>query len=135
MKCRLAITLVALAGDLAVFGVFAFLGHVAHHETLRDPIGEIGATAAPFALGWLAGATACGAYRPLCLTRFRGLKVVALAWIPGAALALMIRSILERRIVPLGFAAVAVCFNLGLLLLWRTSLAMALRLGKDSSPV
>jgi hypothetical protein len=111
---------IAAVGDVAIILLFAAIGRASHHETASNPMLHTVGTAAPFLVGWVAGAMIGGAYSKDGLEGGkRGLIVVGRSWLLGGLIGLAIRSMLERRIVPVTFAAIALGFNLVLLLLWR----------------
>lgn len=113
---------IALIGDVCVFLIFAAIGRVSHHRGMAAAPLRIAGTAAPFIAGWLVGAWLFGAYGRQTLEGRRGLLVLAPSWLVGAGIGLAVRSILERRIVPVSFMLVTFLFNLTLLLVWRTLL-------------
>lgn len=118
----------AMVGDAVIFVLFAAIGRASHGEAVGNAVLRTLGTALPFLAGWLVGALTWKAYAAEALRDYRtGLWRVVLAWVTGAILALAIRSVLEHRIVPASFAAIAFGFNMILLLLWRTALVTAAR--------
>lgn len=114
--------LLALAGDLAIFLLFAAIGRHSHGE--RSGILQVGETALPFIIGWLAAALALGAYTSAAfLSAGIAARRAVITAVGGVIIALVLRSIAEHRLVPIGFAAVALVFNLPLLVIWRVLLA------------
>lgn len=113
----------AAAGDALIFLIFAVIGRASHGEAIGSAALRTVGTALPFLVGWFVAALAWKAYAANTLHSYRaGLTRVAVAWITGAIIALAIRSLLEHRIVPATFAAIALGFNLVLLLLWRVAI-------------
>ena len=111
---------VAAVGDAAVILLFAAIGRASHHEAASNPLVHTAGTAAPFLAGWFAGALVGGAYtREGLQGGRRGLMIVGRSWLLAGFIGLAIRSLLERRVVPVTFAIIALGFNLLLLLAWR----------------
>lgn len=113
----------AAAGDAIIFLIFAGIGRANHGEVAGNAAVPTVGTALPFLVGWFIAALAWRAYTANTLHSYRmGLTRVTVTWITGAIIALAIRSFLEHRVIPATFAAIAVGFNLVLLLLWRTAI-------------
>lgn len=111
----------AAVGDAVVFLIFAAIGRASHGEAVGSAALRTVGTALPFLVGWFVAALAWKAYAANALHSYRiGLARVAVTWITGAIIALTIRSFLEHRIIPASFAAIAIGFNMALLLLWRS---------------
>jgi hypothetical protein len=111
---------VAAVGDAVIILLFAAIGRASHHETANNPLLHTAGTAAPFLVGWFAGSLIGGAYtREGLQGGRRGLIIVGRSWLLGGLIGLTIRSVLERRVVPVTFAIIALGFNLALLLAWR----------------
>jgi hypothetical protein len=100
--------------------LFAAIGRASHHEAASNPLVHTVGTAAPFLVGWFAGSLIGGAYtREGLAGGKRGLIITGRSWLLGGLIGLGIRSVLERRVVPVTFAVIALGFNLVLLLAWR----------------
>ncbi len=118
----------AAAGDALVLLIFAAIGRASHGEAVGGAALRTVGTALPFLIGWFVAALAWKAYATDTLRSYRtGLTRVAITWISGAIIALTIRSVLEHRVIPATFAAIAVGFNLVLLLLWRAAIVTVAR--------
>lgn len=80
-----------LAGDLAVIGLFLFLGTL-HHN--RDPLDVVYFldTAAPFVLGWVAASFAVGTYGWGLDSVVRESGLVVVTWVVADAVGLVLRS-------------------------------------------
>jgi hypothetical protein len=114
---------VAIAGDIAALLLFASIGRSSHHEALGNVVKTIG-VALPFLVGWGISAGLAGAFRRDALTDSRlALRRTVPAWLFGGIIGLVIRSLIEHRLVPLTFAGIALTFNLLVLTAWRTGLA------------
>ncbi|HZT97769.1 MAG TPA: DUF3054 domain-containing protein [Chloroflexota bacterium] len=126
MKSRTAAwTGIAALGDVLILILFAAIGRLSHHRSMASPVEDVLVTALPFLAGWAAGAGLGGGYSAVIWTRRRVmLSRTARSWITGGLIALVIRSFLERRVVPLSFAAVVLTFNLVLLSAWRLALGI-----------
>lgn len=96
------------AGDALIILLFAALGRNAHHE--HGGPAHVLATALPFLAGWYAAAAAARLYDRLAGPWRRVIGLTAGTALAGGIIGLLIRSVLERRIVPLSFAAVALTF-------------------------
>lgn len=118
------VRIVAMMGDALIFLAFAFIGRTSHREADAGAITGLLGTALPFLAGWFASAVAFGGYASDTLSTVRIATTRTLrVWVIGCAIALAIRSVLEHRIVPLTFAAIAFTFNLMLLATWHGCLA------------
>lgn len=103
---------VALGIDLLLLVGFAALGRSSHDE--GAPIGGTLETAAPFLIGYSAGALATGLrHDPLSMGR------AAAAWALGIALGLALRRLAFDRGIALSFIVVAMVTTGLLLLGWR----------------
>lgn len=112
-------------GDGAVILLFAAIGRSSHGERGSVLLGTL-SVALPFLVGWYAAALGLGAYRPAVMSRLRTLiSSTVRAALTGGVVALIIRSILEERIVPASFVVVALSFLLVFLVGWRVVLYLA----------
>src|SRR5690242_16182348 len=111
-----------IAGDAITFLLFAALGRHQHQET-NGPT-EALIIAAPFIVGWLAVAPWFGAFRPPARREF--LQRTGLAWLCAWPVCLLLRALLQRRAIPIGFDIVALIFNAFFLLVWRGAVAAVL---------
>lgn len=128
------VRIVAMMGDALIFLAFAFIGRTSHREADAGAITGVLGTALPFLAGWFAGASAFGGYASDALSTVRIATIHTLrVWVVGCAIALAIRSVLEHRVVPLTFAAIAFAFNLMLLAIWHGSLAAMSRRGRRAA--
>lgn len=119
---------IAALGDAVLLIVFAVIGRASHGESGPTRVGPTLATAAPFLAGWFVAASLLGAFSTRALSDYRAALVVTLrSWLLGGIIALLLRSIAERRIVPASFAVVALLFNAGTLSAWRLGLVSARR--------
>lgn len=110
--------LAALGVDLLLLVGFAALGRSSHDE--GTPVGGTLLTAAPFVIGYSAGALATGLHRdPLSVSR------AAVAWAPSIALALMLRRVVFDRGIAVPFMIVALATTAILLLGWRAAVHAA----------
>ncbi|MSP14131.1 MAG: DUF3054 domain-containing protein [Chloroflexi bacterium] len=112
---------VLVAGDFAVFMLFAIIGR-ASHELPEDtfPLLAQFLTAAPFIAGWFAVSPFFGMYSAAKMsTWFQVLGWVVIAWLPAETIGLILRAIFGGR--PFIFTFALVTFlTIGLMLLiWR----------------
>lgn len=111
-----------LAGDALTFLLFSALGRHQHQET-NGPA-EALIIAAPFIVGWLAVAPWLGAFRSAVPRVF--LQRTGLAWLCAWPVCLLLRALVQRRAIPIGFDIVALIVNALFLLIWRGALAAVL---------
>lgn len=108
-----------VAGDIAVFLLFAFVGRRSHSED--NQVLSVILTALPFAAGWLLVAPFLGAYRRSLDERSSRMAVrTLLAWIAAWPVGLLLRGLIEWRMPQLSFALVTLTFNAAFLLVWRS---------------
>jgi hypothetical protein len=112
---------IAAVGDILVFVVFGLVGRSSHHESVSNVMGDM-ETILPFVACWLVGASIGGAYTRDAFKGRRGMWLVTRSWLIAGVMVLILRSLAERRVVPISFALVAILFNLLLLLVWRIAL-------------
>ena len=112
---------IAAVGDILVFVVFGLVGRSSHHESVSNVMGDM-ETILPFIACWLVGAAIGGAYTQDAFKGRRGMWLVTRSWLLAGVMVLILRSLAERRVVPVSFALVAILFNLVLLLVWRIAL-------------
>jgi hypothetical protein len=118
----------AIGIDLVLIVAFAALGRSSHDEGAT--VGGTAETAAPFLLGYSAGALATGLHRdPLSIRR------AAAAWGVGMTLGLALRNLAFGRGIALSFIIVALVTTAVLLLGWRGGVraVRALRGGRSSA--
>jgi len=123
----------AALGDAAILITFAGVGRSSHHAQDNGAVlGTLG-TAAPFLIGWFLAALAGGAYRDSAFAGQHASAVtVARGWVPGCLIGCGIRSATEGHLTPPSFVAIALGFNLVLLVAWRALLgAMVGRSPRD----
>jgi hypothetical protein len=120
-------TLALLAGDLAVFLIFAALGRRSHSAAAGlGELTEIAVTAAPFILGWLAAAPWLGAFGPGAAGRPASMLRVTLAsWVAALAVGAVARALFIGRLSPPSFYVVTFLVLLLLLGGWRGAFAWA----------
>lgn len=120
-------TLALLAGDIAVFLIFAAIGRRSHSAAAGlGELVEVAITAAPFIIGWLAAAPWLGAFSPAAAGRPAiMLRVTLAAWIAALAVGAVARALFSGRFSPPSFYLVT--FLVALLLLggWRGAFAWA----------
>lgn len=108
-----------ITGDVVAVLAFAAVGRASHHEAGNVALQTIG-TAMPFIAGWAIASRASGAFTSATFARLSTLaRRTSAAWVVGDAIALAIRSVLERRAPPLAFVIVSYLTVLLLLLGWR----------------
>jgi Protein of unknown function (DUF3054) len=120
-----------VAGDVASFLVFAAVGRRSHDEASGiGALGQIAATALPFALGWFAVSPFVGAFRRRLTTGWRRMLIrVELAWVLAWPATLLLRwAIAPDHNVPVSFAVVILLANALFLGIWRTAFALIERL-------
>lgn len=120
-------TTALVVGDTAAFLLFAAVGRRTHDEVSGiAAIGQIAATALPFALGWFAVSPFTGAFR-YRLTRepWQMLARTELSWLAAWPVALLLRwAIAPDHNVPVSFAVVILLANALILGAWRTGFAL-----------
>lgn len=121
------VKMLAAVGDAAVLIAFAAIGRSSHHAGDGGPVlGTLG-TAAPFLAGWFLAGILGGAYRDRAFaTRGESVRAVLRSWLSGCLVGCGIRSATEHHLAPPSFVAIALTFNLALLLGWRAVLIRAL---------
>jgi hypothetical protein len=123
---RRALWAVALAGDLAIFAAFPFLG-AANHENAVDAERFV-RVFVPFAIAWPALGLAATAFASDTVrTARRTLVVVPPAWLAAGVIGIAIRVFLFDCPFSLAFSIVAVSLTGLLIVAWRLGLALALR--------
>ena len=116
-----------VVGEAASFLVFAAIGRQTHDEASGfSALGQIAATALPFALGWFAVSPFAGAFRRLKTLGARGMLArTELAWLAAWPVSLLLRwAIAPDHNVPVSFAIVILLANAVLLGVWRTAFAL-----------
>jgi hypothetical protein len=116
-----------VVGDAASFLMFAAIGRQTHDEASGlSALGQVAATALPFALGWFAVSPFAGAFRRLkTLGVRRMLARTELAWLIAWPVTLLLRwAIAPDHSVPASFAIVILLANAVLLGAWRTAFAL-----------
>lgn len=116
--------LVLIMGDALSFVIFAAMGLRSHQE--GQGLGDVLATAYPFALAWFLVAPFLGAYRRRATDRgpARALASAELAWLGAYPAALLARWALgPDHKMPFSFAVVILLANAILLGAWRTLFA------------
>jgi hypothetical protein len=119
-----------VAGDAVSFLVFAGVGRQSHAEASGlGALGQIAATAFPFALGWFLVSPWLGAFRHGLTTGVVPmLKRTELAWLAAWPVALVLRWLLSTdHRIPVSFAVVILLSNAVFLGLWRSAFAWATR--------
>ena len=127
-----------VAGDVAAFLLFVWLGRSSHALSLTD-IKAVVSTAAPFIISWFAISPWFGLFRADVSRSWRKLLPrLLLAWVViGGPLGLVFRALFLGRplsggIIPT-FAAVTLTVTTLFLLIWRLSYAGWARRNVDSS--
>jgi Protein of unknown function (DUF3054) len=117
----------AAAGDATVLVAFAAIGRSSHDAGDGGPVlGTLG-TAAPFLVGWFLAGIVGGTYRDRAFeTQGESVRAVVRSWLSGCLIGCGIRSAIEHHLTPPSFVAIALAFNLALLLGWRAALVRAL---------
>lgn len=123
-----------VAGDALCFVIFAGQGLRSHQE--GQGLGDVLATAYPFALAWFLVAPFLGAYRRRSVARgpVRALASAELAWLGAYPAALLARWALgPDHKLPVSFAVVILLANAVLLGAWRMLFAfIAGRVGRPA---
>jgi hypothetical protein len=119
-------TAVLAVGDIVMLLLFAALGRRSHGEAAGfGAVLEVGRTALPFILGWLAAAPLAGAFSPARTTGLAPmLRATLLGWAGGLLVGAGIRVLMIGRLSPVSFYVVT--FLVALLLLggWRAVFAL-----------
>jgi hypothetical protein len=122
IRAELPIVIVA-TGDVVLLLMFAVIGRWSHHEFSARGLWVTLGTAAPFIVGWALVAPPLGAYNRRSFVSIpSSVKRLLVAWPIGLVAALLIRSIVDHEIPAPAFIAVAFCFNLLTLSVWRALL-------------
>lgn len=122
-------TLILMAGDLAVFVMFALVGRETHASSDPNLVVNALPTLLPFGLIWLLVSIPMGVYRPN-VYRFVPLTIIRTlaAWIVAGPIALYARALLlGRTAIPVPFILVTMGLNGVMLLAWHIFLAWWLR--------
>jgi hypothetical protein len=118
-------TAALVAGDIVTLMVFAAIGRRSHGEAAGlAAVVEVGRTALPFMIGWLAVAPWAGAFDPKHTAGIAPmLRATTLGWVGGLLLGAVVRAGMIGRFSPWSFYAVT--FGVALLLLggWRAAFA------------
>jgi len=128
-RTELQNTLILLAGDLAIFSIFALVGRETHAGGDPNLIANALPTLVPFVLMWLIAAPPLGVFRPGV---YRAIPLAIIrtlaAWIVSGPVAILIRAqLLQRTAIPLPFVAVTMGLNGVLLIGWHVFVAWWLR--------
>lgn len=122
---RSTATLVLMAGDVLVIGLFVLLGEIRHYP-VAVAMARTPGTLIPFIAGWLVTAWAAGLYG--AVSREAGAVVAmrtGLAWVGATAIAMALRATpVFHGGADATFAVVAVGVGMVLLLPWRVVAAM-----------
>ncbi len=122
-------TLILMAGDLAIFVMFALVGRETHASSDPNLVVNALPTLLPFVLIWLLVSIPMGVYRPN-VYRFVPLTIIRTlaAWIVAGPIALYARALLlARTAIPVPFIVVTMGLNGVMLLAWHSFLAWWLR--------
>ncbi len=118
-----------MAGDLAIFVMFALVGRETHASSDPNLVVNALPTLLPFGLIWLLVSIPMGVYRPN-VYRFVPLTIIRTlaAWIVAGPIALYARALLlGRTAIPVPFILVTMGLNGVMLLAWHIFLAWWLR--------
>ncbi|MBP7686987.1 MAG: DUF3054 domain-containing protein [Thermoflexales bacterium] len=118
-------TLILMAGDLAIFVMFALVGRETHASSDPNLIVNALPTLLPLILIWTLASVPMGVYRPN-VYRFVPLTIIRTlaAWIVTGPIALYARALLlARTAIPVPFIVVTMGLNGALLLAWHIFLA------------
>ncbi|NHN58123.1 DUF3054 domain-containing protein [Halorussus rarus] len=113
-------------GDLLVLVGFLIVGELRHGvDPIRQPL-VVADTVAPFLVGWIVASFAAGAYAPGATRTVKSAVVRAVAaWVPAAAIGLLLRSTeLFHGQSPLSFALVVTGVGVVSFSLWRAAVAL-----------
>ena len=122
-------TLILMAGDLAIFVMFALVGRETHASSDPNLVVNALPTLLPFVLIWLLVSIPMGVYRSN-VYRFVPLTIIRTlaAWIVAGPIALYARALLlGRTAIPVPFILVTMGLNGVMLLAWHIFLAWWLR--------
>lgn len=122
-------TLILMAGDLAIFVMFALVGRETHASSDPNLVVNALPTLLPFVLIWLLVSIPMGVYRPN-VYRFVPLTIIRTlaAWIVAGPIALYARALLlARTAIPVPFIIVTMGLNGVMLLAWHIFFAWWLR--------
>lgn len=122
-------TLILMAGDLAIFVMFALVGRETHASSDPNLVVNALPTLLPFVLIWLMVSIPMGVYRP-SVYRFVPLAIIRTlaAWIVAGPIALYARALLlARTAIPVPFILVTMGLNGVMLLAWHSFFAWWLR--------
>lgn len=122
-------TLILMAGDLAIFVMFALVGRETHASSDPNLVVNALPTLLPFVLIWLMVSIPMGVYRP-SVYRFVPLTIIRTlaAWIVAGPIALYARALLlARTAIPVPFIIVTMGLNGVMLLAWHIFFAWWLR--------
>ncbi len=114
-----------MAGDLAIFVMFALVGRETHASSDPNLIVNALPTLLPLILIWTLASVPMGVYRPN-VYRFVPLTIIRTlaAWIVTGPIALYARALLlARTAIPVPFIVVTMGLNGALLLAWHIFLA------------
>jgi len=117
-----------MAGDLAIFVMFALVGRETHAGSDPNLIVNALPTLLPFVLIWVLVSVPMGVHRPN-VYRFVPLTIIRTlaAWIVAGPIALYARALLlARTAIPLPFVIVTMGLNGVLLLVWHGVFAWGL---------
>lgn len=118
-----------MAGDLAIFVMFALVGRETHASSDPNLVVNALPTLLPFVLIWLMVSIPMGVYRP-SVYRFVPLAIIRTlaAWIVAGPIALYARALLlARTAIPVPFILVTMGLNGVMLLAWHSFFAWWLR--------
>ncbi len=118
-----------MAGDLAIFVMFALVGRETHASSDPNLIVNALPTLMPFVLIWLLVSVPMGVYRPNVyrLTPLTIIRTLA-AWIVAGPIALYVRALLlARTAIPVPFVIVTMGLNGVLLIVWHVFFAWWLK--------
>ena len=119
---------ILVLGDFVSFAAFAAIGLHSHHQSAQ--LGDVLATAVPFAFGWYLVAPFAGAFRQALIGRPAQMVIrTAIAWLCAWPIALLLRwAFASDHFMNLAFALVILFVNLVLLCGWRLALAAVVRI-------
>ena len=126
-----------MAGDLAIFVMFALAGRETHASSDPNLIVNALPTLLPLILIWVLVSVPMGVYRPN-VYRFVPLTIIRTlaAWIVTGPIALYARALLlARTAIPVPFIIVTMGLNGGLLLAWHIFFAWWLGRAGRGKPI
>ncbi|MBI3942339.1 MAG: DUF3054 domain-containing protein [Chloroflexi bacterium] len=111
-----------VAGDFAVFMLFALIGRASHELPGSDfPLMAQFITAAPFMAGWFAVSAFFGTYSPTRMSTWPLVFArVSVAWLPAEMIGLILRAFFLGRPFIFTFALVTFLIVGVMLLVWRS---------------